>query len=151
VSTEVTFWHSKEYGSDFRLNSGEIPRNSAEFRGISPELSRNHFRSQKIPRNSVSAEFRGHPIGECHLGPKKLEISRAQPHHTCPSNGCCCCPHQKHYARGHIIISAYVQEPTLERPTCAYQHYTLCVHTSIPMCAICIHICNMLARDRPRR
>ncbi len=32
VSTEVTFWHSAEYGSDFRLNSGEIPRNSAEFR-----------------------------------------------------------------------------------------------------------------------
>jgi hypothetical protein len=61
VSTEVTFWHSAEYGSDFRLNSGEIPRNSAEFRGISPELSRNHFRSQKIPRNSVTAEFRGHP------------------------------------------------------------------------------------------
>ncbi len=61
VSTEVTFWHSAEYGSDFRLNSGEIPRNSAEFRGISSELSRNHFRSQKIPRNSVSAEFRGHP------------------------------------------------------------------------------------------
>ncbi len=61
VSTEVTFWHSAEYGSDFRRNSGEIPRNSAEFRGISPELSRNLFRSQKIPRNSVSAEFRGHP------------------------------------------------------------------------------------------
>ncbi len=61
VSTEVTFWHSAEYGSDFRLNSGEIPRNSAEFRGISPEFSRNHFRSQKIPRNSVLAEFRGHP------------------------------------------------------------------------------------------
>ncbi len=64
VSTEVTFWHSEEYGSDFRRNSGEIPRNSAEFRGISPELSRNHFRSQKIPRNSVSAEFRGHPMYE---------------------------------------------------------------------------------------
>jgi hypothetical protein len=61
VSTEVTFWHSAEYGSDFRCNSGEIPRNSAKFRGISPELRRNHFRSQKIPRNSVSAEFRGHP------------------------------------------------------------------------------------------
>ncbi len=61
VSTEVTFWHSAEYGSDFRCNSGEIPRNSAEFRGISPELRRNHFRSQKIPRNSESAEFRGHP------------------------------------------------------------------------------------------
>jgi hypothetical protein len=61
VSTEVTFWHSAEYGSDFRRNSGAIPRNSAEFRGISPELSRNHLRSQKIPRNSVSAEFRGHP------------------------------------------------------------------------------------------
>jgi hypothetical protein len=61
VSTEVTFWHSAEYGSDFRRNSGEIPRNSAELRGISPELSRNLFRSQKIPRNSVSAEFRGHP------------------------------------------------------------------------------------------
>jgi hypothetical protein len=61
VSTEVTFWHSAEYGSDFRCNSGEIPRNSAEFLGISPELRRNHFRGQKIPRNSVSAEFRGHP------------------------------------------------------------------------------------------
>ncbi len=64
MSTEVTFWHSAEYGSDFRLNSGEIPRNSAEFRGISPEFSRNHFRSQKIPRNSVLAEFRGHPSVE---------------------------------------------------------------------------------------
>ena len=68
VSTEVTFWHSAEYGSDFRCNSGEIPRNSAEFRGISPELRRNHFRSQKIPRNSVSAEFRGHPSGIEHAG-----------------------------------------------------------------------------------
>jgi hypothetical protein len=67
VSTEVTFWHSAEYGSDFRCNSSEIPRNSAEFRGISPELRRNHFRSQKIPRNSVSAEFRGHPTHKgCH-------------------------------------------------------------------------------------
>jgi hypothetical protein len=64
VSTEVTFCHSAEYGSDFRRNSGEIPRNSAEFRGISPELSRNLFRSQKIPRNSVSAEFRGHPSSD---------------------------------------------------------------------------------------
>jgi hypothetical protein len=27
------------------------------------------------------------PIGECHLGPKKLEISRAQPRPTFPSNG----------------------------------------------------------------
>ncbi len=61
VSTEVTFWHSAVYRSDFRRNSGEIPRNSAEFRGISPELRRNHYRSPKIPRNSVSAEFRGHP------------------------------------------------------------------------------------------
>jgi hypothetical protein len=73
VSTEVTFWHSAEYGSDFRCNSGEIPRNSEEFRGISPELRRNHFRSQKIPRNSVSAEFRGHPnirpsVAGCGLG-----------------------------------------------------------------------------------
>ncbi len=41
VSTDVTFWHSAEYGRDFRCNSGEIPRNSAEFRGISPELRRN--------------------------------------------------------------------------------------------------------------
>ncbi len=27
------------------------------------------------------------PIGECHMGPKKLEISRAQPPPTFPSNG----------------------------------------------------------------
>ncbi len=72
MSTEVTFWHSAEYGSDFRCNSGEIPRNSAEFRGISPELRRNHFRSQKIPRNSVSAEFRGHPMNN-----KMMEVGRA--------------------------------------------------------------------------
>jgi hypothetical protein len=26
------------------------------------------------------------PIGECHLGPKKLKISRAQPPPTCPRN-----------------------------------------------------------------
>ncbi len=32
--------------------------------------------------------------------PKKLEISRAQPPPTCPSNKCC--PQQKHYARGRI-------------------------------------------------
>jgi hypothetical protein len=68
VCTKVTFWHSAEYGSDFRRNSGEIPRNSAEFRGITPELRRNHFRSQKIPRNSVSAEFRGHPSRELFIG-----------------------------------------------------------------------------------
>jgi hypothetical protein len=63
VSTEVTFWHSAVYGSDFRRNSGEIPRNSAEFRGISPELRRNHYRSPKfrgIPcrRNSVDTLLR---------------------------------------------------------------------------------------------
>ncbi len=27
------------------------------------------------------------PVGECHLGPKKLEISRSQPPPTCQSNG----------------------------------------------------------------
>jgi hypothetical protein len=27
------------------------------------------------------------PLGEWHLGPKKVEISRAQTHSTCPSNG----------------------------------------------------------------
>jgi hypothetical protein len=27
------------------------------------------------------------PIGECHLGPKKLENSKTQPPPTCPSNG----------------------------------------------------------------
>ncbi len=40
---------------------------------IPAKLRRNHFRSQKIPRNSVSAEFRGHPItkatGACMCGP----------------------------------------------------------------------------------
>ncbi len=40
------------------------------------------------------------PKGECHLGPQKVEISRAQPPPTCPTNGCC--PHQKHYAQGRI-------------------------------------------------
>ncbi len=29
-------------------------------------------------------------LGECHLGPKKGEISRAQPPPTCPSNGFAC-------------------------------------------------------------
>jgi hypothetical protein len=38
--------------------------------------------------------------GECHLGHKKLEISRAQPPPTWPSNECC--PYLKHYARGRI-------------------------------------------------
>ncbi len=52
MSTEVTFWHSAEYGSDFRPNSGEIPRNSAEFRGI----SRNFAEFRGISRNF--AEFR---------------------------------------------------------------------------------------------
>jgi hypothetical protein len=33
-------------------------------------------------------------------GPKKVEISRAQPLPTSPRNGCC--PHQKQYARGRI-------------------------------------------------
>jgi hypothetical protein len=30
----VTFWHSAEYGSDFRLNSGEITSEVKKFRGI---------------------------------------------------------------------------------------------------------------------
>ncbi len=34
------------------------------------------------------------------FGAKKVEISRAQPPPTCPSNGCC--PHQNHYAQGRI-------------------------------------------------
>jgi hypothetical protein len=34
VSTEVTFWHSAEYGSDFRHNSGEITSEVKKFRGI---------------------------------------------------------------------------------------------------------------------
>jgi hypothetical protein len=34
VSTEVTFWHSAEYGSDFRYNSGEITSEVKKFRGI---------------------------------------------------------------------------------------------------------------------
>jgi hypothetical protein len=46
VSTEVTFWHSAEYGSDFRLNSGEIPRNSA---GIE---------QKSLQKSKTSAEFR---------------------------------------------------------------------------------------------
>jgi hypothetical protein len=43
------------------------------------------------------------PIGECRLGPKNFDMHRW----------------------------FYVQEPTLERPTCAYQHITY----------VCIHIC----------
>jgi hypothetical protein len=34
VSTEVTFWHSAEYGSDFRLNSAEFRGISRNFAGI---------------------------------------------------------------------------------------------------------------------
>jgi hypothetical protein len=34
VSTEVTFWHSAEYGSDFRRNSGEITSEVKKFREI---------------------------------------------------------------------------------------------------------------------
>jgi hypothetical protein len=49
VSTEVTFWHSAEYGSDFRCNSDEIPRNSAEFRGIA---------QKSLQKSKNSAEFR---------------------------------------------------------------------------------------------
>ncbi len=40
-----------------------IPRNTEVISGAIPaKLRRNHFRSQKISRNSVSAEFRGHPM-----------------------------------------------------------------------------------------
>ncbi len=55
VSTEVTFWHSAEYGSDFRLNSGEIPRNSAEFRRNWAEITSEVKKFRGIPcrRNSV--------------------------------------------------------------------------------------------------
>ncbi len=42
----------------------------------------------------------------CHFTvPKKLSISRAQPPPTSSRNGCC--PHQKHYARGHRCINSY--------------------------------------------
>jgi len=55
VSTEVTFWHSAEYGSDFRCNSGEIPRNSAEFRRNCAEITSEVKKFRGIPcrRNSV--------------------------------------------------------------------------------------------------
>ncbi len=55
VSTEVTFWHSAEYGSDFRRNSGEIPRNSAEFRRNWAEITSEEKKFRGIPcrRNSV--------------------------------------------------------------------------------------------------
>ncbi len=44
-------------------------------------------------------------IGTCENGTEpidenKVEISRALPPLTCPSNGCC--PHQNHYAQGRI-------------------------------------------------
>ncbi len=41
------------------------------------------------------------PIGECHLGPKKLDNSRAQPPPTSPCKYWKC-THQKHYAQGCI-------------------------------------------------
>ncbi len=55
VSTEVTFWHSAEYGSDFRCNSGEIPRNFAEFRRNCTEITSEVKKFRGIPcrRNSV--------------------------------------------------------------------------------------------------
>ncbi len=58
VSTAVTFWHSAEYGSDFRCNSGEIPRNSAEFaefRRNCAEITSEVKKIRGIPsrRNSV--------------------------------------------------------------------------------------------------
>jgi hypothetical protein len=56
VSTEVTFWHSAEYGSDFRCNSGEIPRNSAEFRGISRNFA--GIAQKSLQKSKNSAEFR---------------------------------------------------------------------------------------------
>ena len=56
VSTEVTFWHSAEYGSDFRCNSGEIPRNFAEFRGISRNFA--GIKQKSLQKSKNSAEFR---------------------------------------------------------------------------------------------
>ncbi len=61
------------------------------------------------------------------FGAQKLEISRAQPPPTCPSNGCC--PHQ-HYTRGcinHSCIGGFMYKSSPCRG--------LCVHTSIPTCA----------------
>ncbi len=63
------------------------------------------------------------PIGECHLGPEKLE-TRARPPPTCPSNGCC--PHKKHYTWGrinHRSIGGFMYKSSPYRG--------LCVHTSI--------------------
>ncbi len=40
------------------------------------------------------------PIGECHLGPKKLSIYWAQPPPTCPSNGSARI--ENHYVQGRI-------------------------------------------------
>ncbi len=55
VSTEVTFWHSAVYGSDFRRNSGEIPRNFSEFRRNCAEITTEVQKFRGIPcqRNSV--------------------------------------------------------------------------------------------------
>ncbi len=106
VSTEVTFWHSAEYGSDFRLNSGEIPRNSAEFRGISPELSRNHFRSQKIPRNSVSAEFRGHPSWNIYIGSLEQPLWQAAVAVSAAWGSILCWKQQLSESGGSLFISS---------------------------------------------
>ncbi len=52
VSTEVTFWHSAEYGSD----PVQFRRNSAEFRGISRNFAGIAHKSLQKSKNS--AEFR---------------------------------------------------------------------------------------------
>ncbi len=53
VSTEVTFWHSAEYGSDFRLNSGEIPRGIPCRRNSVDTLSSNVL---QILKNTMELE-----------------------------------------------------------------------------------------------
>ncbi len=55
-------------------------------------------RGQKSPgsRPQMALAYRRHAISQ---GPK-VSISRALPPPTCPRNGCC--PHQMHYAFGHI-------------------------------------------------
>ncbi len=40
VSTEVTFWPSAEYGSDFRCNSGEIPQKLQNCAEITSEVKK---------------------------------------------------------------------------------------------------------------
>ncbi len=102
--------------------------------GSSAVMTLPHWRGSKWHSPFGSMPF--------HRAQKSL-VSRAQPPHTCPRNGCC--PHQKHYARGPYKSQVHTQLRYVLAALC--YSYMLPIHffaAPALSCSICKQTCVSL-------